>query len=68
MTIYFERAGFKVIDFRNPNFAKYAVTNTSRAFDDLDEAILFCIGKSYSKCNNSQLDAYVNTFLTMIKK
>ena len=66
--VYFERGKYQVVDYKDQVFAKYEVTNSTICFDDLDEAVLFCIGLSYGGVNSSNLMAYVNTFLTMIKK
>ena len=65
MMTYFEINGFAVVDYKDPEFAKYKVTNTNRCFSDLEQAVLYCIGASKGKCNDSQLMCYVNTFKTM---
>ena len=66
--VHFEYKGFKVVDFTDQEFARYSVTDRNRVFDDLNEAILYCMGTGEGNCNDSNLMAYVNTFITMIKK
>ena len=68
MKIYFKRGKYEVQEYENVEFAKYKVANTNRCFDDLDMAILYCIGAAEKKSNDSQLMAYVETFITMIRK
>jgi hypothetical protein len=68
MKTYFESKGFKVQDHEAQEFAKYKVTKTNRCFDDLNKAVLYCIGASEGKSNDSNLMAYVDTFITMIRK
>lgn len=67
MKIYFELNGYSVIDHEAKEFAKYKITNTSRCFNDIESAILYCIGCAHGKSSDSQLMAYVNTFMTMVK-
>jgi hypothetical protein len=68
MKTYYESGNFKVQDHKDQEFAKYTVTNTNRCFSDLNEAVLYCIGASKGKSNDSRLMAYVDTFMTMINK
>ena len=68
VNIYFASGNYKVTDYKDPDFAKYKVTNTCRCFNNLETAILYCIGASKDKHNNSQLMTYVDTFETMINK
>lgn len=41
--VHFEYKGYKVVDFKDQEFGKYEVTGTIRVFDELNEAILFCM-------------------------
>lgn len=68
MKTYFEYKGFKVVDYEDQEFAKYTIIGTNRCFDDLAQAIIYCIGSGEGHHNNSKLDAYVDTFLTMVRK
>ena len=65
---HFELNGFKVQDYKDQNFAKYTVPGTNQCFNEFENAVLYCIGASHGKVNNSKLHAYVDTFVTMIKK
>jgi hypothetical protein len=73
METYFSSGNFKVKDNEDKEFAKYKVTNGAyqgaiRCFDCLDQAVLYCIGASKQKSNDSQLMAYIDSFITMINK
>jgi len=68
MKTYFEYNGFKVQDYKDKEFAKYEVSGTNKCFDDIAEAILYCIGKAEGDSNESQLSVHIDTFLTMVRK
>ena len=58
----------RVEDYKDKEFASYKVTDTSRCFNDLDEAILYCIGSSKGNRNDQQLTVLIDSFITMINK
>jgi len=65
---YFTRGKYSVVDYKDPEFAKFTVTNTTRCFETLDEAILYTIACNYGKCNDNQIITLIDTFLTMVTK
>ena len=68
MKTYFKSGNYEVVDCERIDFARYQVTGTIRAFDNLEEAVLYCIGVAKGKSNDSELMVYVETFMTMINK
>lgn len=68
MKTYFTSGNYSVVDFKDKEFANYEVTNSNRCFNDLDEAILYCIAISKGKRNDSQILVLVDSFITMINK
>jgi hypothetical protein len=70
MKTHFEYKGFEVKDYKDKSFAHFHVTKTSRCFNDIESAILYCIAMANRKQNTSENEilAYVDTFITMINK
>jgi len=73
MEAYFNYNGYKVVSYKDKSFAKYTIEdsrgrNYIRCFNDLDEAIVYCIGVAVGNVSDNNLMIHVDTFLTMIKK
>ena len=79
MRIYFKKNGYEVVEYKDLKFAKYAIISNkkafscSRVFNNLSQAILYCIALSEmttENCYNSDAEImiYIDTFLTMIHK
>lgn len=68
MKTYFEYKGYKVQDYKHKSFANYKVTGANHCFNELNEAICYCIGIADGKASNNDLLIYVDTFITMITK
>jgi hypothetical protein len=65
---YFTIGKYSVTDYDDIEFAKFKVTNTSRCFNELEEAILYAIGCNYGKRNDNELMTIIDTFMTMVTK
>jgi hypothetical protein len=65
---YFTSGKFSVIDYEDVSFANFKVTNTSRCFKKLEEAILYAIGMNCGKRNDNELMIIIEAFITMITK
>ena len=68
MKIYFAYKKLKVIDCDNKDFAIYEVLGTGVCFNQLNEAVMYCIGIADGNIKDTELRIYIDTFLTMVKK